>query len=83
MDYLLELRDKVDKYKGEGKTCLTENEYKEAKENYLKLLDKWDEEFKKNYDKDKSQYYDSERCLKARLREYVDDHLRFLTDFRI
>lgn len=83
MDYLLELRDKVDRYKGEGKTSFTENEYNAAKEKYLKLLDKWDNEFKKNYDKDTSKYYDSERCLKARLREYVDDHLRFLTDFRI
>ena len=40
-------------------------------------------EFKKEYNAAKSQYYDSERCLKSRLREYVDDHLRFLTDFRI
>ena len=48
-----------------------------AKEKYLKLLDKWDDEFKKKYDKDTSKYYDSERCLKARLSEYVDDHLRF------
>ena len=83
MDYLLELRDKVDKYKGKGKKSFTEYEYEEAKEKYLKLLDRWDDEFKKTYDKDKSQYFDSERCLKARLREYVDDHLRFLTDFRI
>ena len=29
-----------------------------------------------------SKYYQSERNLKARMREYVD-HLRFLTDFRI
>lgn len=83
MDYLLELREKVDKYKGKGKKSFTEYEYEEAKEKYLKLLDRWDDEFKKTYDKDKSQYFDSERCLKARLREYVDDHLRFLTDFRI
>lgn len=83
MNYLLELRDTVDKYKMQGKTSFTEKEYEMAKEKYLKLLDTWDNEFKKTYDKEKSQYYDSERCLKARLREYVDDHLRFLTDFRI
>lgn len=58
-------------------------EYEEAKEQYLKLLDKWDEEFNKEYTKERAQYYDTERCLKSRLREYVDDHLRFLTDFRI
>lgn len=83
INYLLELRDEVDKYKILGRTCFTEEEYKKAKEKYLKLLDEWDNEFQKTYDKDKKQYYDSERCLKARLREYVDDHLRFLTDFRI
>ena len=83
MDYLLSLRDKVDEYKLEGKTSFTEDEYKVAKEKYLELLDIWDEEFKKNYDYDKKQYFDSERCLKARLKERVDNHLRFLTDFRI
>lgn len=83
IDYLLELRDKVEEHKLQGKTCFTDIEYETAKAEYLELLDIWDEEFKKEYDKDKEQYYDSERCLKSRLREYVDDHLRFLTDFRI
>jgi len=83
MDYLLQLRDKVDEYKMQGKTAFNEIEYEEAKAKYLELLDKWDNEFKKEYTKEKEQYYNSERCLKARLREYVDDHLRFLTDFRI
>ena len=83
MDYLLSLRDKVDEYKIQGKTKFTEEEYNKAKAKYLELLDIWDEEFKKEYDYDKKQYYDSERCLKSRLRENVDDHLRFLTDFRI
>ena len=89
MDYLLELRDKVDTYKLQGKTSFTEKKYEEAKAEYLRLLSKWDDEYKANYDKDKdkdkdkNQYYKSERCLKARLREYVDYHLRFLTDFRI
>jgi transposase len=83
MDYMLELRDTVDEYKMQGKNCFSIDEYTKAKEKYLKLLDDWDKEFKENYNKDKKQYYESERCLKTRLREYVDDHLRFLTDFRI
>ena len=83
MDYMLKLRDKVERYKMQGKTSITEQEYEEVKEQYLKLLDKWDEEFNKEYTKERAQYYDTERCLKARLREYVDDHLRFLTNFRI
>lgn len=83
MNYLLELRDKVDIYKSQGKESFSELEYNEAKKKYLELLDTWDKEFKKEYNAAKSQYYDSERCLKSRLREYIDDHLRFLTDFRI
>ena len=83
MDYLLSLREKVDEYKMEGKTEFTIKEYEEAREKYLKKLDIWDAEFNEEYDYDRKQYFDSERCLKTRLREYVDDHLRFLTDFRI
>lgn len=83
MNYLLELRDKVDKYKLEGNRCFSKEEYEIEKEEYLKKLDKWDEEHLEKADKDKPQYYDGERRLKKRLREYVDDHLRFLTDFRI
>ena len=83
MDYMLELRDKVDIYKIEGKKCFSEEEYKIAKGEYLKKLDKWDKEHLEKADKDKPKYYDEERCLKTRLREYIDNHLRFLTDFRI
>ncbi len=83
MNYMLELRDKVDKCKLQGRTSFTEIEYEEAKNKYLELLEIWYKEFKKDYDKDKKKYYDSERCLISRLKEYVDDHLRFLTDFRI
>jgi len=83
MDYLLELRDKVDEYKLEGKKSFSEEEYKDAKEKYLQKLDNWDKEYNENVDKEKLKYYESERCLKTRLREYVDDHLRFTTDFRI
>lgn len=83
MNHLLELRDKVDEYKIQGRTAFTETEYEEAKSKYLELLDIWYKEFKKDYVEDKKQYYESERCLIARLKEYVDDHLRFLTDFKI
>ena len=83
MDYLLELRDTVDKYKLKGKSCFTGEEYENAKEKYLSILDKWDKEHLEKADIDKPKYYDEERCLKTRLRENIDDHLRFLTDFRI
>ena len=83
MNYLLILRDKVDEERAKGKSSFTELEYEEAKTKYLELLDIWYREFKKDYTKENSKYYNSERCLITRLKEYVEDHLRFLTDFRI
>lgn len=83
MEYMLKLRDKVEEEKQKGKNSFTEEEYKEAKKKYLELLDIWYKNFKKDYNKENSKYYDSERCLIARLKEYVEDHLRFTTDFRI
>ena len=51
MDYLLSLRDKVDEYKLSGKSAFTQEEYMKAKNEYLKLLDKWDEEYSIKADK--------------------------------
>lgn len=83
MNYLLELRDKVDMDKKSGKTSFTDEEYIIARIKYLELLQEWKKEFKKDYAKGNSKYYDSERCLINRLEEFADDHLRFTTDFRI
>lgn len=83
MNYLLELRDKTEEYKIQGKTSFTDIEYEECKKRYLELLELWYNEFRKDYNKNNSKYYDSERCLTTRLKEYVDDHLRFTKDFRI
>lgn len=46
-------------------------------------MDAWDKEHLEKADKNKTEYYKGEKNLKTRLREYADDHLRFLTDFRI
>lgn len=83
MNYLLELRDTVDEYKLQGKKKFEGDEYNQAKEQYLRLLDNWDKEYEEKADKGKIKYYKKMLNLKSRLREYVDDHLRFLTDFRI
>lgn len=83
MNYMLELRDKVEAYKYQGKTAFTFEEYEETKKEYLNKLTNWDDEYSAAADKNKIEYYKSEKNLKARLREYVDDHLRFLRDFRI
>ena len=80
---LLSLRDEADKYKHEGKDSFTDVEYKIAKEKYLELLDKWYKTRKKDCTSENTYYYNSERCLITRLKDFVDDHLRFLTDFRI
>lgn len=54
MDYLLELRDKVDIYKLEGKIAFSKEEYEKAKAEYLNKLNSWDREYKDNYDKEKN-----------------------------
>ncbi len=82
MNYLLELRDTVEKYKLQGKESFDKEEYEEVKEKYLSILEKWYQEYMKT-SKEKTEYYESERCLITRLKEFVEDHLRFLTDFRI
>ena len=83
MNYMLGLRDTVDEHKLQGKTQFDENEYEEAKEQYLNLLENWDKEYSEKADKNKPKYYKKMVNLKSRLREFADDHLRFLTDFRI
>ena len=82
MNYLLELRDTVEEYKLQGKEKFGKEEYEKAKEKYLSILEKWDQEHIKT-SKQKPKYYESEKCLITRLKEYVEDHLRFTTDFRI
>ena len=83
MNYLLELNEIVERERREGKRRVTEEEYEKYKKRFLELLDEWDKEFSANANKKSTEYYKSERNLKARMREYVDDHLRFLRDFRI
>ena len=83
MNFLLTLRDSVDEYKLAGKQSFSDTEYEKAKAEYLRLLEKWDKEYIEKFNPNKPKYFDEVRCLKKRLREDIDDHLRFLTDFRI
>ena len=83
MNHLLELRDKAEMSKIQGKTAFDESAYLEGKQKYLNLANQWKREFLLDYEKGNHKYYDSERCLITRLIDYVDDHLRFTTDFRI
>ena len=65
-----------------AKRNFEKEEYEKAKEKYLSILNRWHQEHIKTSQK-KPKYYESEKCLITRLKEFVDDHLRFLTDFRI
>lgn len=67
----------------DGKYSLRDKEIAEIKSDYLKSLSEWDEEYKKIIAGKNEKYFSKDRCLKNRLREFVDDHLRFLTDFRV
>lgn len=68
MNYLLELRDTVDKYKLEGKNSFTVEEYEKAKSKYLELLNNQDKEYLEKADKDKVQYYQNVKALKKTTR---------------
>ena len=84
LSYLLKIKDKVDEYRIQGRKSFNDEEYEETKKEYLRLLEIWQEDHKEDYKKRKiTAYYESEKRLIARLKEYVDDHLRFTTDFRI
>ena len=51
MNYMLELRDSVDIKRTSGKKALTEVEYENLKQKHLAYLNIWNEEHKKDYNK--------------------------------
>lgn len=81
MEYLSSLNDMVKELKKEGATSISKEAYEEIREKYLNLLFVWDTDLREE-DK-KSKYHTKEIQLKKRLREYADDHLRFLTNFNV
>jgi transposase len=65
-----------------GKTCMGTKERKAIKASYLGALDTGDAEYLEAIQgKENTTYFDDERRLLKRLREYVDNHLLFITDF--
>ena len=83
IEVLIEAKEKVEKAKELKLNSLSEKEIAEIKNKYLNALDKWDKEHNKKSAGKNLEYYKESRRLKTRLREFVDDHLRFLGDFRI
>jgi transposase len=64
------------------KKSMCAEEVAAIKANYLKALDSGDAEYLKAIEgKENTSYFDEERRLLKRLREYVDNHLLFITDF--
>ena len=83
IDVLIGAKEKVEKAKEKNLNSLSEKEIAEIRDKYLSALDKWDKEHDEKSAGKNLDYYKESRRLKNRLREFVDDHLRFLSDFRI
>ena len=83
IEIILQAKEKTEKAKEANLNSLSEKEIEEIRDKYLRALDKWDEEHNGAVAGKNPEYYKESRRLKTRLREFVDDHLRFLGDFRI
>ena len=85
---MADLLTKANKQKNDlleaGVACMQKEELDSIREKYNNILDQGQKEFdaaiagKKN-----TTYYDEERRLLTRLREYLDEHLRFVNDFSV
>lgn len=69
----------------EGKNCLPIERLDQIEKEYLQIIDEWEKEYNKGIKKYKKlpQPYKDEKNLFSRLREYKEEHLRFITDFRV
>lgn len=56
---------------------LSEERYEEIKAEFIEILDRWDEEFEQASKGKSKIYFDKERRLKNRLREYLENHILF------
>jgi transposase len=65
-----------------GESVLPPAELAEQERKYIAILDEGDKEYQAATEGKKNiQRFREERCLLTRLREYQDEHLRFLSDF--
>ena len=66
------------------KTKMSKKLLDEFRERYISILDRGVLEYEDAIvGKENIKYYDEERRLLTRLREYIDEHLRFITDFKV
>lgn len=68
-----------------NKTALSQDRINEIENTYLELLDEWENEYNEAIQnlKKLSKDYSKEKNLFTRLREYKEEHLRFIKDFTV
>ena len=80
--FLMEAKALKEKHIAAGETCLPPEELAGVEQQYIAILDRGDAEYKAAIDgKNNIKRFREELCLLRRLREYKDEHLRFLSDF--
>ena len=81
-DFLLEAKKKKDEAVLAGRSGFSPEEYAELERRYIEILDKGDAEYEEAIKgKKRIGFFNEERLLLKRLREYKDEHLRFLSEF--
>ena len=85
---MAELLTEANKQKKElmeaGRNGMTDDELRAIRDKYIGILDQGQAEYAEAVNGKKNvTYYDEERRLLKRLREYADEHLRFLSDFSV
>ena len=82
-EYLLKIyKEKLDAIM-EGKEEFSQDRIKNIEEEYLKIIEEWEKEYEKYISTKKriSKPLKEERCLFTRLREYKEEHLKFIKKF--
>ena len=81
-EFLLDIKKQKKECIAAGQHGLSSDELDELKQKYTAILDQGDKEYqaaiegKKNIKRFREEY-----CLLIRLRKYMDEHLRFMSDF--
>ena len=81
-EFLLNAKKHKEELIAFGNNSFTPEELAELEQKYISILDEGDQEYQAAIEgKINISYFNDERCLLARLREYKDEHLCFLSDF--
>ena len=83
-EFLLAAIKLKDEHIASGKKALTMDELEWQEREYISILDEGNKEYQSAIEgKTNIRRFREERCLLVRLREYKDEHLRFLSDFNV